>query len=425
MPRPKIPETDVEVLSSDVVRDLSAARHEPEWMLAFRLASLESLLGPWRAEWARASQGIDLARLLSLSSPARPRTPAAGSGALAVSEAAYGAVRKELEAQGVIFVGLDAAVREVTDLVRRAFGAVVTADDGPYAALNGAVWSGGSFLYVPRGVHVSMPLQAEIREDFARTEPFERNLLAFDEGASAEFIDGCTAPIFTSAAIHASAVEVVAHKDAHVRYTTLQNWSKGVDNVVAKRAHAYDGASVEWLEANLGSRRNVKAPSVHLLGRGAHAEVHTFALAGRGQDQAIGADVVHMASDTSSRIDARAVLRSGGRVTYAPRVSVAPGASRVSSVSEWSALLLDSESRWAARPSVEIDEADAAVAQSGSAEPLHEDALFYVTSRGLPRREAVKLLVAGALEPFARRLPLEYAVEVRRIVDLELEGAVG
>ncbi|MGQ0797300.1 MAG: SufD family Fe-S cluster assembly protein, partial [Methanobacteriota archaeon] len=280
MLQPEVPGADVGMLSEEAVRDLSASRDEPGWMLSFRLASLESLLGRWGAEWARASKRIDLARLLSRG-PTASRRPAAAGGAHAASEATYRDVRTELAAQGVTFVGLDAAVREAPELVRPAFGAVVTADDGPYAALNGAVWSGGSFLHVPRGVRRGTALQAEIREDFSRTEPFERNLLVLDEGAYAEFIDGCTAPIFTSAAIHASVVELVVRKDAQARYTTLQNWSKGVDNVVAKRAHAYEGASVEWIEANLGSRRNVKAPSVHLLGRGAHAEVHTFVLAGR------------------------------------------------------------------------------------------------------------------------------------------------
>jgi Fe-S cluster assembly protein SufB len=420
VPAPEAADREVTVRSEDV-RTVSARRDEPDWLLRFRIASLESLEARWSEAWSRLARDLDGSWIF----PPRRPPPAEVRSRTTESEAAHRAVRKELATQDVLLMGLDAAIHQVPDLVERAFGSLVTADDGPHASLNGAIWSGGTFLHVPKGVHVRVPLQAEIREDFVGTQPFERNLLLLEEGASAEFIDGCTAPVLTSPGVHASAVEVIALAGARIRYTALQNWARSIDDHVAGRAQAHANSSVEWRHANLGARRNGTSPSVHLVGRGARAEIHTLSVAGTDQDHEICAEAVHAASDTSSRISVRGIARSGGRIVYAPKVTVAEGASRATTTSEWSALLLDESAHWMATPSIEIHEADAAATQRGSAEPIRESDVFYLTSRGMSRTDAVRILVGGFLAPFARRLPLEYGVEVQRLVDLDLEGAIG
>jgi len=416
-------------LSGTVVRRLSAEREEPAWMLRFRLRALDALEASSEPGASRLRSAIDAEDVVSDRVGVRPR-PASPRGysfadAVAESERAYRLVRDELESLGVLFMGMDEAVREHSGTLQELLGSVVPPEDDPSAALNGAVWSGGTFLYVPPGVRVQVPLQPEIRADFRKTEPFERSLLVAGPGSSVEFIDGCTAPVLTSAALHASVVEVIAREGASVKCITLQNWSRDVDNYVSKRAHVSAGAAVEWLEANLGARHNVKAPSVHLLGKGARAEILNVGFAGRGQHQEIGADVAHMASSTTSRVEARLVLQQGGRASYGPRLSASPGTVQVSSVSEWSALLLDATSACDVQPSLSFDGADANADHRGSVERLREDALFYLTSRGLSRKDATRLVVRGVFRPFTRRLPLEYAVEVDRLVELQLEGAIG
>lgn len=408
------------------VERLSREREEPEWLSRMRLDSVERFLQVPDDEAIQVVESLDVSRLGSRRARTEPRVGgAAYQGALAESEAAYRMIRKELEAQGVLFMGLREAVRDEPHRVREHLGQVVSGRDGAFASLNEALWSGGSFLYVPRGVHVDTPLQAEIREDYRQTEPMERILIVADEGAEVGFIDGCSAPVLTSASVHIPVVEILARKKARVRYIALLNWAKTMDSFATKRALLGERARLEWMEGNLGARRTVKAPSVHLRGVGAHADMVTATFVGPGQTQRLGAEIVHLAPETSSRTELRAVVRDGGQGTYSGRIRVEPGARGATSSNSWSALVLDDRSRWEAHPTVQLDEADALVSSSGSVETIREDTLFYMTSRGLSRTEASHMVVRGAFEPFTKRIPMEYAVEVNRILELEMEGAIG
>lgn len=399
------------------IRARSEDRDEPSWLVEFRLASLEALRGRWNRPWSLLSGSIDLDRFFEYRRPEPRVSPG--------SEAPYGPIRDELGRQGVLLMGLDRAVHKVPGMVREVLGSAVSSEDGPSAAFNGATWSGGSFLYVPRGVHVRMPLQPEFREDFHRTEPIERTLIVVDEAASVDFIDGCAAPMFAPSGLHASVAEIVVRKGGHIGYVTLQNWSKDVHSLVTKRARIHEGASMEWLEANLGSRKTVKAPSVQLAGSGARAEIRNLVLAGPGQHQAIGAEADHLAPDTSSRLEARVLLRGNGRVTYEPRVLVTKEARGARSVSEWTALALDEGTHWEATPSLVVEQREAWASQSGSMERFAEDIAIDSSPGRRSAREAVRRKARTLFEPFLRRIPEEYAVEVERLVGLELDGAVG
>lgn len=340
------------------------------------------------------------------------------------SRVAADRIRGRVEGQGVRFLDTDAALRAHGETLRKYFGSVGSSGDDPLGALNGAAWGGGSFVYVPPGVHVDFPLQADMLENARKVGPFERTLVIADEGAHVEFIDGCTSPLYPSQSLSAAVVEVVALPGSRVRYIEFQNWTKEVSNLVLKRAHAHRGATVEWLDANIGSRVTRNAPEVRLLGPDARAEVVGISLAGADRRYEVGAHVAHEAPHTSSHIECRSAVQ-GGAATHRLSVSVAPGATGARSSVRWSALLLDGRSRCLTFPSVEIDEADAAVAQEGSAEKISEETLFYVMSRGFSRAEAVNLLVLGLLDVFLKRIPMEYAVEFNRLIALELEGAVG
>ena len=418
--------------TAELVRDLSRNRNEPDWMLRHRLRALERLRSDGVPAWAAFLRDVDFEGIVTAEgSPHSPETARDGSsilpglGALAESEAAYRSVRRDLESRGVRFSGLGSALASTPNLVKPHFGTAVSMDDHPFAALNGSLWTGGSFVYVPPDVHLEIPLQAEIRADYEKVEPFERNLIVADAGAQITYIEGCTAPVYTPDQLHVSAIEVLALPRSRVRYIALQNFSREVDNLVMKRALVHEGATIEWVDANLGSRRTWKVPRADLLGPGAVAEFVGVALAGRRQHQDVGAEVVHRAPGTRSTIVNRGIVHAGGRATLRSGVHVAPQALGASASVEWSALMLDADSRAETVPTIELDEADAEIVQAGSIRKVSDEMLFYMASRGVTRDEALRMVVLGAADAAMARIPVEYAVEVERLIELELGGGVG
>jgi Fe-S cluster assembly protein SufB len=357
--------------------------------------------------------------------PEAERKFLAGVGGQYDSEVVYHNLRKELEKQGVIFVDTDTAVREYPEIVKKYFGTVVPPNDNKFAALNSAVWSGGSFIYVPEGVKVEMPLQAYFRINAQNVGQFERTLIIAEPYSEVQYIEGCTAPVYLSHSLHSAVVEIIAKKEAKVRYTTIQNWSIDVYNLVTKRAHAYEGARVEWVDANIGSKATMKYPSVYLLGKYASAEIISVAFAGKGQHQDTGGKVIHLAPYTSSRITSKSVSKDGGRTTYRGLLHVAKGARGVKASVRCDALLLDEYSKTDTYPYVEILEDDATVTHEATVGKISEDQLFYLMSRGIPEVEALNMIVLGFFEPFIKELPMEYAVEMNRLLRLEMTGSVG
>jgi Fe-S cluster assembly protein SufB len=349
----------------------------------------------------------------------------AGVGAQYESETVYHNLREDLSKQGVIFCDTDTAIKEHPDLLRKYFGKVIPPEDNKFAALNSAVWSGGSFIYVPPNVKVDLPLQAYFRINAENIGQFERTLIIADEGSEVHYIEGCTAPIYTTESLHSAVVELIAKKDAKIRYTTIQNWSKDVYNLVTKRAYAYENARVEWVDGNLGSKLTMKYPGVYMLGRNAHAEVISIAFAGSDQHQDAGAKAVHLAPDTTSRITSKSVSKQSGRTTYRGLLHVAKGATNVKSNVRCDALLLDETSRTDTYPYVEVNEDDATISHEATVGKIGEDQIFYLMSRGFSESDALSLIVGGFIEPFTKELPMEYAVELNRLVKLEMEGSVG
>jgi Fe-S cluster assembly protein SufB len=437
-------------LSEEVVRAISQYKREPEWMTRFRLRAYEVFkkkpLPTWGADLSRldfdkiryyarptdakASSWDEVPEYIKrtfekLGIPEAERKFLAGVGAQYESEVVYHRIREDLERLGVIFVDMDTAVQKYPDIVRRYFGTVIPPEDNKFAALNSAVWSGGSFVYVPRGVHVEMPLQAYFRINAPNIGQFERTLIIAEPYSKVHYLEGCTAPIYSKESLHSAVVEIIAMEGAHVRYTTLQNWSKDVYNLVTKRAVAHRNAFVEWVDANVGSRATMKYPSVYMIGPGAKAEILSVAFAGRDQHQDAGAKAVHLAPNTTSRITSKSVSKDGGRTTYRGLVHVAKGATGVKSSVRCDALLLDAISRTDTYPYMEIYESDATVTHEATVGKVGEDQLFYLMSRGLTEAEALNLVVMGFLEPFTKTLPMEYAVEFNRLIELEMSGAVG
>jgi Fe-S cluster assembly protein SufB len=357
--------------------------------------------------------------------PEAERKFLAGVGAQYDSETVYHNLRQELSKQGVIFVDTDTAVREYPDLVRRYFGTVVPPADNKFAALNSAVWSGGSFIYVPEGVHVDIPLQAYFRINAENIGQFERTLIIAEPGSFIHYIEGCTAPIYTTNSLHAAVVEVIVKKGARVRYSTVQNWSTNVYNLVTKRSVAYEDAIVEWVDGNLGSSVTMKYPAIYLMEPGAHGEVLSLSFAGRGQHQDAGAKAVHAAPYTTSVITSKSVSKDGGRASYRGLVRAYRGAKGMRSSVRCDALLLDEDSRSDTYPTMEIDERDCSVSHEASVSKVSEEQLFYLQSRGIDEQEATKMIVNGFVEPIVKELPMEYAVELNRLIELQLEGAIG
>jgi Fe-S cluster assembly protein SufB len=437
-------------LNEEIVREISRIKNEPSWMEEFRVKSFKLFMEKPMPTW-----GVDLSKLRlddihyyakptskkgrswdevpeyikrtfeRLGIPEAERKFLAGVGGQYDSEVVYHNLRKELEKQGVIFVDTDTAVREYPEIVKKYFGTVVPPNDNKFAALNSAVWSGGSFIYVPEGVKVEMPLQAYFRINAQNVGQFERTLIIAEPYSEVQYIEGCTAPVYLSHSLHSAVVEIIAKKGAKVRYTTIQNWSIDVFNLVTKRAHAYEEARVEWVDANIGSKATMKYPSVYLLGKYASAEIISVAFAGKGQHQDTGGKVIHLAPYTSSRITSKSVSKDGGRTTYRGLLHVAKGAKGVKASVRCDALLLDEYSKTDTYPYVEILEDDATVTHEATVGKISEDQLFYLMSRGIPEVEALNMIVLGFFEPFIKELPMEYAVEMNRLLRLEMTGSVG
>ncbi|MER3601838.1 MAG: Fe-S cluster assembly protein SufB [Nitrososphaerota archaeon] len=437
-------------LSERVVRAISELKREPEWMTRIRLRAYEVFLRKPMPTWGADLSGLDFHNIRyyarptegkarsweevpeyikktfeRLGIPEAERKFLAGVGAQYESEVVYHRIREDLEKKGVIFCDTDTAVQKYPDIVRKYFGTVIPPEDNKFAALNTAVWSGGSFVYVPRGVHVELPLQAYFRINASNIGQFERTLIIAEPYSKVHYLEGCTAPVYSTQSLHSAVVEIIAMEGAHVRYTTLQNWSKDVYNLVTKRAIAHRNAFVEWVDANVGSRVTMKYPSVYMVGPGARAEILSVAFAGKDQHQDAGAKAVHLAPNTTSRITSKSVSKDGGRTTYRGLVHVARGATNVKAGVRCDALLLDERSRTDTYPYMEIYESDATVTHEATVGKVGEDQLFYLMSRGLTESEALNLVVMGFLEPFTKTLPMEYAVEFNRLIELEMTGAVG
>ena len=439
-------------LNHAVVKEISWMKGEPEWMTKFRLRSLDHFLAKPMPAWAdlellekihfdaiyyylkptekKADNWENVPEDIKktfdrLGIPEAERKFLAGVSAQYESETVYHSMREDLTRQGVIFLDMDTALREQPELVKEYFATVIPPADNKFAALNSATWSGGSFIYVPKGVHVEMPLQAYFRINAERMGQFERTLIIADEGSSVHYIEGCTAPMYSSESLHSAVVELIAKPHAKLRYTTIQNWSKNIYNLVTKRAVAYEGATVQWLDGNLGSRLTMKFPGVYMMGRGAHGEVLSVAFAGSGQHQDAGAKMIHAAPDTSSIITSKSISKGGGRSSYRGLVKVYRGAEHSKSTVRCDALLLDEASRSDTYPTMEIDEQKVSIGHEATVSKIGEEQLFYLMSRGLSEQEALTMVVNGFIEPFVKELPLEYAVELNRLVQLEMEGSVG
>lgn len=438
-------------LSEDVVRDISGRKSEPDWMLQTRLKGLR-LFGKkpmphWGADlsdinfdtikyfvkstekqatsWEELPEDIkNTYDRLGIPEAEKQRL-VAGVAAQYESEVVYHQIREDLEEKGVIFVDTDTGLREHEELFREYFGSVIPTGDNKFASLNTAVWSGGSFIYVPKGVHVDIPLQAYFRINTENMGQFERTLIIADEGSSVHYVEGCTAPIYKTDSLHSAVVEIIVKKNARVRYTTIQNWSNNVYNLVTKRATCDEGATMEWIDGNIGSKVTMKYPAVYLLGEHSRGETLSVAFAGEGQHQDAGSKMVHAAPYTSSTIVSKSVARGGGRSSYRGLVQINEGAHHSRSSVVCDALLVDQISRSDTYPYVDVREDDVQMGHEATVSKVSEDQMFYLMSRGMSETEAMAMIVRGFVEPIARELPMEYALELNRLIELQMEGAVG
>ncbi|APH01524.1 Fe-S cluster assembly protein SufB [Janibacter indicus] len=438
-------------LNEAVVSDISDRKGEPQWMRDLRLKSLRLFDKKPMPSWGSDLTGIDFQNIKyfvkstekqaaswedlpedikntydKLGIPeAEKRRLVAGVAAQYESEVVYHQIREDLEEKGVIFVDTDTGLREHEDLFREYFGTVIPAGDNKFSALNTAVWSGGSFIYVPPGVHVDIPLQAYFRINTENMGQFERTLIIADEGSYVHYVEGCTAPIYKTDSLHSAVVEIVVKKNARVRYTTIQNWSNNVYNLVTKRTTVAEGGTMEWVDGNIGSKVTMKYPACFLLGEHAKGETLSIAFAGEGQHQDAGAKMVHAAPNTSSSIVSKSVARGGGRTSYRGLVQVLEGATNSKSNVVCDALLVDTISRSDTYPYVDVREDDVQMGHEATVSKVSADQLFYLMSRGLSEEEAMAMIVRGFVEPIARELPMEYALELNRLIELQMEGAVG
>jgi Fe-S cluster assembly protein SufB len=438
-------------LNADVVRSISALKNEPEWMLNLRLKALALFDRKPLPTWGADLSGIDFDNIkyfvrstekqaqtwddlpddikktydrLGIPEAEKMRL-VAGVAAQYESEVVYHKINEELERQGVIFLDTDTGLREHPEIFEEYFASVIPVGDNKFASLNSAVWSGGSFVYVPKGVHVSIPLQAYFRINTENMGQFERTLIIADEDSYVHYVEGCTAPIYSSDSLHSAVVEIIVKKNARVRYTTIQNWSTNVYNLVTKRATCEEGATMEWIDGNIGSKVTMKYPAVYLLGEHSRGETLSIAFAGEGQHQDAGSKMVHAAPHTSSSIISKSVARSGGRSSYRGLVQVQDGAHHSASSVKCDALLVDTVSRSDTYPYVDVREDDVSMAHEATVSKVSEDQLFYLMSRGMGEDEAMAMIVRGFVEPIARELPMEYALELNRLIELQMEGAVG
>jgi Fe-S cluster assembly protein SufB len=438
-------------LTEDTIREISEAKNEPEWMLRFRLRSLELFRALPMPSWGADLSGLnfdemtyyvkptegnakktweelpdDIKRTYDrLGVPEAEKKWLAGVGAQYDSEMVYHNIRADLEKKGVLFSDVETAVREHPEIVKKYFGSVVPPDDNKFAALNSAVWSGGSFVYVPKGVKVEIPLQAYFRVNTKGFGQFERTLIIADEGAFVHYIEGCTAPVFTTDSLHSAVVEILALPGSRIRYSTVQNWSSNMYNLVTKRAFAYENAVMEWVDGNIGSKATMKYPAVFLMGEGAHGEVLSIAFAGAGQEQDTGAKIMHFASNTSSVVTSKSISKDGGTASYRGLIKMEAGLKNIKSKVECDALILDPHSRSNTYPVMDIRSEDGRMEHEAKVSKISEEQLFYLMSRGLTEEEAAVMLVNGFIDPLVKELPMEYAVELNRLIELEMEGSVG
>ena len=437
-------------IGEDIVREISKIKGEPQWMLDFRLKALTTFfkmpMPAWGADlgtldfeefyyymrpmplkarnWDEVPDGIkDTFEKLGI--PEAERKFLAGVETQMDSEAVYGSLKEEWERQGIIFVDMDTAVQDYGDLVREHISTAVPVADNKFAALNSAFWSGGSFVYVPPGIHVDIPLQAYFRINAQSLGQFERTIIIADEGSDVHYIEGCTAPQYSTAALHTGVIEIFVKAGAHTRYSTIQNWSRNVYNLVTQRAVVEADGSMEWVDGNLGSGVTMKYPAVVLKGPRAHGEILSIAFAGEGQHYDAGGKAIHLAPDTTSVITSKSISKDNGRSGYRGLVKVVPGATGAKSKVECDALLLDPQSRSDTYPYIDVQEDDVQIEHEASVSKINEDQLFYLMSRGLREEQAAIMIVNGFLEPFIKELPMEYAVELNRLVELQMEGSVG
>jgi len=437
-------------LDREVVEQISWMKSEPDWMLEFRLKALEHFLQRPMPTWGGDLSNLNFDDIYFYAKPTDkegrswedvPQTikdtfdrlgiPEAeqkflsGVGAQYESEMVYHSIQEHLAEKGVIFKSIENGLRDHPDLFREYFGTIIPIEDNKFAALNSAVWSGGSFVYIPKGVKVDLPLQAYFRINTAELGQFERTLIIADEGSQAHYVEGCTAPMYSTDSFHSGVIEIVVKKGARFRYTTIQNWSTNMYNLVTQRSIVHEGATMEWVDANLGSKLTMKYPSCYLVGEGAHGEILSMAFAMTGQHQDTGGKVIHFAPNTSSKVNSKSISRGSGRASYRGLLKVYKGAKNVRSNVVCDALLLNPESRTDTYPYIEIDEDDVTIGHEASVSKVGEEQLFYLMSRGLSEEEATTMVVSGFIEPLVKELPMEYAVEMNRLVQLQMEGSIG
>lgn len=437
-------------LSEEIVQRISDMKKEPEWMREFRLKALKIFYEKKMPQWGADLSTIDFNNIYyyvkpsdeakrnwddvpetikntfeKLGIPEAEKKFLAGVGAQYDSETVYHNIKEELTEKGVIYTDMDTALKEHEDMVKQYWATIIPANDNKFAALNSAVWSGGSFVYIPKGVNVDTPLQAYFRINTKNMGQFERTLIIVDENSFAHYVEGCTAPTYSSDSLHCAVVEVIAKAGSRFRYTTIQNWSNNVYNLVTKRAFAYENATVEWIDGNLGSKITMKYPAVWLMGKGAKGEVLSIAFAGKGQHQDAGAKIIHFAPETTSVITSKSISKDGGRTTYRGLIKVMPGAYGIKSNVVCDALILDDKSASDTVPYMEVNEKDVNITHEATCGKVSDEQLFYLMSRGISELDALAMIVNGFIEPFVKELPLEYAVELNRLIQLEMEGSVG
>jgi len=437
-------------LSKKVVEQISSMKGEPQWMLDFRLKAYDHFQKRPIPTWGGDLSELDLDNIFYYVKPAEQSSNnwdevpgtiketfnrlgipeaeqkfLAGVGAQYESEMVYHNIQEHLEKQGVIFLSIEDGLRKYPDLFRQYFGKVIPIEDNKFAALNSAVWSGGSFVYVPKGVKVDLPLQAYFRLNVANIGQFERSLIIADEGAQLHYVEGCTAPTYTTDSLHSGVIEIVVNKGARVRYTTIQNWSTNVYNLVTQRAFVHEEGTMEWVDSNLGSKLTMKYPSCYLLEPGARGEILSMTFAGPGQHQDAGGKAIHFAPHTSSKITSKSISKGGGRTSFRGLLKVYKGAVGSRSNTVCDALLLDPQSRSDTYPSIEIDEEDVTIGHEATVSKVGEEQLFYLMSRGLTEEESTTMVVSGFIEPLVKELPMEYAIEMNRLIQLQMAGSVG
>ena len=437
-------------LSYDVVNRISEIKSEPEWMRERRLEALKIFNQKKMPEWGGDMSGIDFNNIIyyvkpsdkqeknwddvpdeirntydKLGIPEAEKKYLAGVKAQYESEVVYGSLQEDLAKKGVVFLSTDEALKQYPDLMKEYFGTIIPSVDNKFAALNTAVWSGGSFIYIPKGVSIDFPLQAYFRINSENMGQFERTLIICDEGSQVHYVEGCTAPVWSSDSLHSAVVEIVVKKDARCRYTTIQNWSNNVYNLVTKRAMAYENSLMEWIDGNLGSKLTMKYPAIYMMEPGARGEVLSIAFASKDQHQDAGAKVVHCAPNTSSRIISKSISKNGGRSSYRGLCRVQEGATGCKSSVVCDALILDEDSRSDTYPYIEVEEQDVTIEHEASVSKIGEEQLFYLMSRGMSAEEAAAMIVSGFIEPLTKVLPMEYSIEMNRLIELQMEGSVG